>query len=217
MANPSPRPSDFAGQLRDLRQQLNQRIDNISTFDATQMNRAIETLTKLVNDLPGQIDAALAVEVNTGNVNATGNITAAGPIFSPHGRATPVTTGYVGAWLNADGRIGATASSIQFKQDIQPADTTAEVEALLSIGLVRYRYIADVEEHGENAPWHLGSIAEYMQKTALREWVPLDQDGNAFAINWEHLIIPAIATMQSMDARLKALEALIADRDAVDG
>lgn len=154
-----------------------------------------------------------------GSVTATGNVSGAdshltGDLYSPHGRATPVTTGYVSAWLNGDGRLGASASSLRFKQDIEPADTTEEVDALLRLALIRYRYIADVEENGDAAPWHLGSIAEYMQQTALAEWVPLDQNGDAFAINWEQIAIPAVAALQRLYAGQKDLIARVTALEA---
>lgn len=227
-----PFVQEFKRQRRQLREQARP--------DGTNIARLLQKVREALVNINATVKAATDSYLSTGTVNmanlvinaltASGSVSAAGPIFTPHGRATPVTTGYVSAWLNSDGRVGATASSIQFKQDIEPADTAAEVDALLRLALIRFRYIEDVEKHGDAAPWHLGSIAEYMQLTALSEWVPLDQDGNAFSINWEHVTIPMVAALQSANARanasdarqaelegrVTALEALIADGNAAD-
>lgn len=152
-------------------------------------------------------DVHSATSSTTGTATVGGDVDLTGDLYTPHGRATPVTTGYVSAWLNTDGRLGASASSIAFKQDIEPADLTQQVQAVLTLGLVRFRFIADVEANGDAAPWHTGSLAEYMAQTALTEWVPLDSEGKPFAINWEHITIPLVAVVQNLDARLKALEA----------
>lgn len=196
-------------QLKDLQRQLNDLQRPGGTNIAELKRQVKQALVDITATVISTTNTYLATgTVSVASLSASGSVSVSGPIYSPHGRANPVTSGYVSAWLNTDGRIGASASSIEFKQDIQPADTTEEVAAILSIGMIRYRYIADVEEHGENAPWHLGSLAEYMATTGLKEWVPLDQDGNPFAINWEHLVIPAIAAIQNLDARLKVLENL---------
>lgn len=142
------------------------------------------------------VGGALAV---TGDINVTGDI------YTPHGRATPVTSGYVGAWLNVDGRLGATASSVFVKQDFEPANTAALVDALYHVALVRFRYIAAVEQFGDAAVSELGSIAQYFVACGLGEYVFNDADGNPQGINYERLTIPLIAVVQDLDARLKAL------------
>jgi len=170
---------------------------NISTTGAFSASTTITAGTNIT--AIGTVTGATVT--STGELNGV-DVILSGSVYSLHGRNTPVTSGYVAAYFNSDGRLGASASSLQFKQDIEPADTSAEVDALMHVALIRFRYIADVEAHGDAAPWHLGSIAEYMQQTALAEWVPLDADGNAFAINWEQMGIPIIAALQALNARL---------------
>lgn len=135
----------------------------------------------------------------------TVNLTASGPIYSPHGRANPVTSGYVGAWLNVDGRLGATASSVFVKQDFEPGNTAALVDAMYHVALVRFRYIAAVEQFGDAAVSELGSIAQYFVTNGLGEYVFNDADGNPQGINYERLTIPLIAVVQDLNGRLKAL------------
>jgi hypothetical protein len=129
-----------------------------------------------------------------------------GDLYTPHGRATPVVSSYVVAYLNVDGRLGATPSSIRFKQDIQSADTAPLVDALLKLALVRFRYVEAVDTFGDAAAVELGTIAEYVDQTALSEYVYVDDEGRPQGINYERLTIPLIATVQSLDARIKALE-----------
>ncbi len=175
------------------------------TFVANVVNS--NTTVSAGTSITAGTDVHSATSSTTGTATVGGDIDLTGDMYTPHGRATPVTTGYVSAWLNADGRLGASASSIAFKQDVEPADMSAQIQAVFTLGLVRFRFIADVEANGDAAPWHTGSLAEYMAQTALTEWVPLDSEGKPFAINWEHITIPLIAVVQNLDARLKALEA----------
>jgi hypothetical protein len=221
---PTP-PGDGMAPIVDEFRKLARRISELERPSGTSIGSLVAQVQAALVDLNAAVIAETEAYLSSGTVNvanlsASGSASITGPIYSPHGRANPVTTSYVSAWLNSDGRIGASASSLKFKQDFEPADTTAEVEALLTVALIRYRYIADVEARGNGASWHLGTLAEYMAETALREWVPLDQKGEPFAINWEHLIIPAIAAIQkahaeqlasnarqdSLEARIVALE-----------
>lgn len=191
--------SELAAQIREL-----------TRPSGTQTADAVRTLTQLVNDLPGQIYAVLATAVNTGAVNATGDVTAGGkvtsaqPVVSPGSRAYNVVPagGYAGAWLDVNGKLGINPSGVEFKQDFEPAETSEIVEALLHLGLIRYRMIAEVEERGDAAPYYLGTIAQYMAAGPLVEWVSETPAGAV--INWEHAAIPLVATIQSLDARLKA-------------
>jgi hypothetical protein len=162
------------------------------------------------NDVSAGRDVTAIRNVHAGNdLNADGDLNVrhanlSGSVYSPTGRATPVTTSYVAAYFNSDGRLGATPSSLRFKQDVQAADTTALVEAILHFALVRFRYIAAVEEHGEDARLELGSLAEYAVHAGLSEFVYLDEEGLPLGINYERLTLPLIATVQSLDARLRA-------------
>lgn len=213
----STTPTDPLDLLAAKLVEMKDRLAELERPTGTQLFKAVAELTQLVNDLPGQIYAVLAVAVNTGNVTATGSISAngsisaVGPIYTPHGRANPVTTGYIGAWLNSDGRIGASVSSVAYKQDFEAANTAEIVDAIMSMSLVRFRYIDAVEKLGDDAPSELGSIAEYLATTPLSEYVFNNSDGDPMGITYERLTIPLIAAVQSLNARLKATDAQIAD------
>lgn len=140
----------------------------------------------------------------TGNVDMDGNINLGGDLYTPHGRATPVTTSYVSAYLNSDGRLGATASSVVYKRDFIPADTADVVKAILAVSLIRFHYIEAVERLGDDAPVELGGIAEYFASVGLSEYVFNNADGEPMGINYERLSIPLIAVVQQLHADGKA-------------
>jgi len=195
LANDSPQPSSLREQLSELRRQLDDRIDRISTFDATQMNRAIEKLTELVNDLPGEIDAALAIAVNTGNVNATGNVVAGGNVSGANvtggnvfaqSLATNITAPRVTLWgRTADGFIGTASSSRRFKMNIR--DSGIDPCAVLQIEDVLYNYIDEVRKRDDPEYEHyvgpkyrvateIGAIAEQLHEIGLWQFVIYERD-----------------------------------------
>jgi hypothetical protein len=155
------------------------------------------------------------------NVTASGTVTSSAPLVSPGSRAYNVVPagGYAGLWADGSGKVGINPSGVEFKQDFEPADTTEIVDQILRVGLIRYRFIKEVELRGEDAPWHLGTIAQYMESGALSEWVSDTQVGKV--INWEHIAIPLVAAVQRLHAdalaRDKRMEALAARLAALDG
>jgi hypothetical protein len=151
--------------------------------------------------------AATAASVaTTGNVAATGQVISTGIVQSAGSRAYNVVAagGYVGTWQDVNGNFGFNPSGVEFKQDFQPADPAAIVDAVLHIALIRYRFIDDLALNGANARLHLGTIAQYLAAGPLAEWVASTDAGSA--INWEQFAIPLVATVQALDARLKKLE-----------
>ena len=141
-----------------------------------------------------------------GSASIGGDINLSGYVFTPAGRAFQVVTSFASAWLDGSGKLGINTSTVRDKQDFEPANTEDIVEALLHVALIRFRRVELVERLGDDAPYELGTIAEYMADTPLREWVFADVEGAIQGIEWAHLVIPLIATVQSLDARLKALE-----------
>jgi len=213
-------------QLESLREQVRE----LQRPDGSQLSDSVKKLTQLVNDLPGQVFAVLATAVDTGNVTATGfghfggEVTAGGnasvggtlgvsgnstfgPIKSAYARAHTVLSGYANAYWDGNGDAGVNVSSVVYKQDIAPADLSEEVQGILRMALVRFRYTAAVEEYGDDAPVELGSLAEYVESIGLGEYIFYDEQGTVQGISYERLTIPLIAVVQSLDARLKALEA----------
>jgi hypothetical protein len=117
-----------------------------------------------------------------------------------------LSVGYVSVYCDSSGRLGNVPSARRFKQDIHPVVLTEEVQGILHAALVNYRYIAAVEEYGDDAPVEQGMIAEDIEDLGLGGYVSHDAEGTVHGINYERLVIPLIATVQALDARLRALE-----------
>lgn len=187
----------MAGKLRAIHEQINERMDELARFDASQYIRAVEKLTDLVEALPAQIDAALAVEVNTGNVNATGNGTFGGNVSGPNvvggnvfaqSIATNITAGRVTVWgRTSDGFLGTATSSERFKTNIRPVDIDSKSAAICQIVVSYFEYIDEVRKRDDPdyefyvGPHHhvgtnMGAIAEQMHELGLWEWVVYERE-----------------------------------------
>lgn len=127
--------------------------------------------------------------------------------------ATPVTNGYVAAYINNDGRLGKSPSSRRFKKEIR--DHAYTVAQALAIRLRTYRLRADVYGDGwEDAPVEVGVIAEELIDAGLSEFVHFDENGEPETVHYERLALVALGAVQDMAvavadiaARLEALEA----------
>jgi len=245
MANNTPQPSGLREQLAELRRHMDDRIDRISTFDASQYVRAVEKLTQLVNDLPGQIDAALAIEVNTGNVTATGNVNAGGSVsganvtggnlFTANGPTTFHTGPRVAGWLLIAGGLVGTASSRRFKTNIRGA--AIDPAAVLGVEVKHYQYIAEIDkrDNPEN-PLHdpeyhvateVGMIAEELHDAGLWQFVfyerdadgslVLDEEGEPipFGVHYELLAMALLPVAQQQERRLSDLAARVSAMDGL--
>ncbi len=223
-----PAEDDFVREQKDMRRTVRENAA-ARTLEASQIGAGGMRVTdggSITIEDPGQLIVAsgvlnsagtitAATDISAGgDVNAGADVNVVGDIYSPHARITPVVTSYVGAWINSDGRIGASASSAVYKQDFTPADTDPMVEAILTIALLRFRYIEAVKELGDDAPFELGAIAEYLETTPLREYVYRDSNGEVMGISYERLTIPLVATVQSLNARLTDAEATVASLTA---
>ena len=148
-----------------------------------------------------------ATVTTSGNVSASGQVISTGIMQSPGSRAYNVVAagGFVGTWQDVNGNFGFNPSGVEFKQDFQPAPLDDITNAVLHLALLRYRYISEVRRLGDAAPWRVGTIAQYMEQGPLAEWVTITTSGAV--INWEQFAVPLVATVQSIDARLKSVEA----------
>lgn len=134
----------------------------------------------------------------SGAAGVGGDINLTGDLYSPHGRSTPVTSGYVSAWLNTDGRLGATASTRASKRDLVPL---TDLSGLLSLTPYLGRYVWDADD----APLKVFLIADEVQAAGFGPDVaPLDEDGEAFTVNYSQMVVPLLAAVQALTARLDA-------------
>ena len=142
----------------------------------------------------------------SGSLSVSGTTTSTGVVISPGSRAYSVVSGYAGAWINGDGTLGISTSSVYVKQDFAPADSGPKIDALLRLALVDFRRIDVVTALGAAAPVELGAIVEYVAGTALVDATFVDPNGKPQGINWSQMIPTMIATIQTLNARLIKLE-----------
>ena len=129
------------------------------------------------------------------------------PIFTPHGRANPVTTGFVAAYINTDGRIGASASSRRYKKEIRA--WSPDKQAILAMQLVTFRYKAAIYGSAD-APVEAGLIAEDLHNLGLEWLVFYDPEGLPQGVHYDRIALALLPIVQDHEARLAALEGTVA-------
>lgn len=139
-----------------------------------------------------------------GNVSASGQVISAGVINSPGTRANTVTVGYQSLWADSAGNFGANTSSRRYKQDITPVETN--VAGFLGLTTYKFRYKANVEALGDEAPWDYGLIAEEVVQVA--PWACFFEDDGVTVkgINYDRLVVALLNVAQDHEARIAALE-----------
>jgi hypothetical protein len=115
-------------------------------------------------------------------------------------------------WIGPDGRMGHTASSRQFKQDIESFEWS--YENLRRVRVVLFRYISAVEMFGHNAALEFGVIAEEIHDLGLTFLVDYDKFGKPYSVHFQMFGFLAIYLAQlqgdildGLTARIEALEA----------
>lgn len=154
---------------------------------------------------------------STGNMNVggalgvAGNINLTGDLYTPHGLATPVTSGYFAAYINGDGRLGRSVSARRYKQDIKA--WSPNLQAVFALQLVTYRLKSAVTELGDAAPVEYGLIADELVALGLG-WLVIFTDGEVEGIAYEKIALALLPVVQDHERRLDALEAWIQSHTA---
>lgn len=141
----------------------------------------------------------------TGSITSGGQLTSAQPLKSVGSYNYQVTTNYKTAWINQDGQVGFSPSTLASKKDLEPfpADLAA---AFLALTPYLGRYVWD----DDDAPLKVFFIAEDAHAAGFGpDVVPLDEDGNPEAINYSQLVVPLLAAMQQQQAQIEALSAAV--------
>lgn len=204
-------PADDLAVFRQIVEQIQRRLRELEALDGSQVYDTLATLTDMVNNLATEIaNVSSSGATWYGPVSAgTGTIqTTSGDIYTPHGRATPVVTSYVAAYLNSDGRLGATPSTRRLKRDIRTASWTREQRDRIRIVYYRLRaaYImADMEGDADGAETLVGLIGEELLEAGLPEFVVLDERGRVFSVRYELLALVAIDGLQQVERDLDDL------------
>lgn len=207
--------SEVKRQLRELQTSTGTQITDL----VAQVKAKLAELDATVNAL---VAAALAnyytktqtdAKVASPGAIAPTQINMGGEFYSPTARANPVVTSYVAAYLNSDGRLGATPSSRRFKQQITA--WSMDWQALFAVELFAYKYNAAVDELGSKAQREIGLMAEDLDALGLTWLVVYDEDGLPWAVAYERLSLLLLPAVQDHERRLRALEKLVAVGDTV--
>lgn len=178
------------------------------------------TATQLSNAGISFVNNGGAWYSNTSIAITSGHLSA-GNLYSTGVYNTSVAYGaYRAVWVNVDGTLGHTASTINVKQDVVDADLTAD--AVRSLRVVNYKYIDDVEKNGENATIQIGLIAEeLLEIPGMEKFVFFDPDENGemqpAGIHYEMLALALIPLVQETANRVDDLESRISKLENASG
>lgn len=209
---------------------LGAKIANLASAFAA----AIAGLTFAANQItPGTfVSGVILPAANISGAINTGASIQGLDLYTTNGPGFNITGTRVASWLEtATGRIGMATSSARYKTAI--VDATTDPKAILGISVKYYQYIAEVakrddpESEGYVGPdYHvatnIGAIAEDFDAAGLWEFVVYqrDADGNLVlddnskpipdGLHYEILSVGVLIAAQSLDTRLTALEAKVA-------
>jgi len=119
-------------------------------------------------------------------------------------------------YVDGNGMLWRSTSSRRYKQDVATAEV--DVDAALQLTPRRFRSKAEVEQHGDDAPTHVGFIAEEAADLGLDAWVSEDEQGpESFAYAQWCVAQQAIIRRQQeqLDSQAAQIAALTARLDAL--
>jgi hypothetical protein len=210
--------------VSELERTINERLAK-DYYTRTQTDAAAASAASAaVAPLPKFSDLASPGAIAPTTVTASGDVKAPSArvtnLFASAAPTNNITGTRVTAWLQtADGMLGMATSSRRYKQDIEPADL--DVDAVLAIELVRYRYIAEVRKRDDPDYEHyvgpdyvpameLGVIAEQLDDLGLKDFVVYAPDGEGGerpdGVHYELLALALLPTIQEQARRLTDLE-----------
>lgn len=121
------------------------------------------------------------------------------PIFTPHGRNNPVSSSYVAAYINGDGRLGASPSSRRYKENI--TDLSVPVADVLAIEPREFDRIDGAHEVGLIAE----EVHEHVPQIVV--WTGEHIDG----VHYHLLPVLQQAVIRAHEQRITDLEHQVAD------
>jgi hypothetical protein len=101
--------------------------------------------------------------------------------------------------------IGFSSSSQRFKEQISAH--IFDEEAVLGMVPVKFKYRADVEEHGDEAGWNYGFIAEQAEQGGLPELIGRDENGLVDYFAYERMCVAQQQLIRTLFEKVEALEA----------
>lgn len=216
MGDPKP-PREGFGVLVEKVTAVQRQTKRLEAPSGTQKYRAVAELQALVDELaqqvtdlantimPDLIDEKVANpgNINPGNVNASGSLTAQGFVTLP-GILNHTNNNFRTATVGDNGEVGISSSSARYKEDIENFDVTAA--EFRAIKARRFRYKSDVAARGDDAPADVGFIAEELVAAGITEPVFFDPDGRPEGINYDRLTPHLWAMVTQLLERVDALE-----------
>lgn len=147
---------------------------------------------------PGNVTASGNVTA-AGNVSSSGTVTSAGALVSPGSYLYQVSHGYLALWINDDGTIGFSPSSVDTKMDLSEMSDASSI-----LGLTPYwgRYKWDAPD----SPLKAFVLAEDVAAAGFGPDVaPLDADGKPFTVNYSQLVVPLLSAVRAQQKQIDAL------------
>jgi hypothetical protein len=167
-------PSDPIAAVVEPIRELRRRADKLEQPDGNQLNRALEKVLALIDDLPDLVDDYLAGGFTTGSMTATGYI------FTPAGYAYDIAYTRRAAWLGNDGRLGWASSSIDAKVLIETLPEPDVLAILDRLESHHYYRTTEIAKRKENPEYHVatewGGIAEEFHELGLWQVVIYEWD-----------------------------------------
>lgn len=216
---PTRQPDELSQFREDLRR-LAAAVRDLGVPSGTQLADAVSQLKQLVDNLATAIaNVASSGATWTGPVaDATGGgISTSGQVKFPAVFSNPITTAFRVVYNgNGDGSLGFNLSSRRYKQDIAGANLDPSLLAQLRV--VTFRYIAAVEQFGDEAATEVGLIAEEVDELGLKWLVDYDPEtGVPDGIKFDRLAVAALGLAEGLNGRVERIEAalgLVADGNA---
>lgn len=210
--------------MNSLVAQVQEAIANIDATVTASINA--NSYTKSEIDSRDALRVAKAGDTMSGSLTVNGQVDSAGsPLKSQPSYNYMVATGYKGAWIDgATYQIGYSPSAEVVKTDLTPMDDDA-VRRLLSIVPFWGRYLWDADD-SEPKAFLLAAdvqragfgpdVAPVVEGEPLRmvnaDGPVLDANGDevvlpvgeAYSVNYSQLVVPLLAAVRSLSARLDA-------------
>lgn len=149
---------------------------------------ALDGVTPYATALQAALNAMTAASLQKAGDTMTGNL------WVPTARATPVTTSFVAAYLNGDGRLGATPSAAKYKRDIEDYDGSV-------LGLRAVTYVLKDDPLGTV---RLGIVAD--EANDIEPFLVVHEDGEVESFKYELLAVGLLREVQRLAARIDELE-----------
>jgi hypothetical protein len=172
-----------------------------------------------INSIQVANTSNLAASTMTLNAEG-GNVYVAGTLTSSTGSGDTYIGGADGALYNkltysqavsgrgvivtSGGLFGTTSSSRETKQDI--SNLSLDIDSILSIAPVSFKYKRDVANLGEDAPTDWGMIAEDLHDAGLTKFVYYGENGEVEGIDYSRYVVALQAVVRNLAARLSTLE-----------